>query len=64
MVGSLPIYMNYAASISDPLERFKCVMVANISYCYCDKIFERPLNPMLGETYQAFAEDGASILFE
>ena len=64
MTSALPIYMNYAASVSDPVERLKCVMVANISYVYCDKIFEKPLNPMIGETYQMFAEDGARVYVE
>jgi len=64
MTSALPIYMNYAASIDDPVERFKSVMVANISYVYCDKIFEKPLNPMIGETYQMFAEDGAHVYVE
>ena len=50
----MPIYYNYAASISDPVERLKVVMVSSISFIYCDKLFEKPLNPILGETYQAF----------
>lgn len=52
--SSMPIYYNYAASISDPVERLKVVMVSSISFIYCDKMFEKPLNPILGETYQAF----------
>jgi hypothetical protein len=45
------MYMNYAASIVDPIERFKLVMVNSISYFYGAKVFEKPLNPILGETF-------------
>jgi len=45
------IFLNYAASISDPLMRLKLVMVNSIAYFYGSKIFEKPLNPILGETF-------------
>ena len=45
------IYLNYAASINNPLERLKLVMVNSIAYFYGSKIFEKPLNPILGETF-------------
>ena len=50
----MPIYLNYAASRNDPIERLKLVMVSSICFVYCDKIFEKPLVPIIGETYQAF----------
>jgi len=56
--------MNYAASINDPIERFKLVMVNSIAYFYTAKVFEKPLNPVLGETYQARGADGANIFLE
>ena len=53
--STMPIYLNYAASIKDnPVERLKLVMAQNISQTYHDKIFHKPLNPILGETYQCF----------
>ena len=29
-----------------------------------EKIYEKPLNPILGETYQGFGQDGAKIYME
>jgi len=43
--------LNKAASINDPLERFKLVMVSSVAFMYPSKIYEKPLNPVLGETY-------------
>ena len=36
----------------------------SISYCYSAHTFEKPLNPILGETYQARMEDGTEVLLE
>lgn len=58
------IYLNKAASISDPVERMKLVMASNIAFVVPTKIYEKPLNPVLGETYQAIAADGAKIYLE
>jgi len=49
--STMVVYLNKAASISDPLERMKLLMTHNISFFYKEKIFEKPLNPILGETY-------------
>lgn len=62
--STMPILLNYAASISDPVERMKLVMTHSISFFYKEKIFEKPLNPILGETYQARGQDGAYIYME
>ena len=62
--SSMPIYFNYAASLTDPVERLKCVMVASISYIYCEKLYQKPLQPGIGETYQAYGQDGALIFYE
>jgi hypothetical protein len=56
--------MNKAASISDPIERMKLVMASSIAFMVPAKIYEKPLNPVLGETYQATAADGAKIFME
>ena len=59
-----PIYMTRAALTTDPVERMKLVMVHNLSFFVKEKIFEKPLNPILGETYQAYGQDGAKIFME
>lgn len=56
--------MNKAASIQDPVERMKLLMTHNLSFFYKEKIFEKPLNPILGETFQAIGQDGAMIYME
>jgi hypothetical protein len=45
------VYLNKAASICDPLERFKLVLAASIAFYYPSIMYEKPLNPVLGETY-------------
>jgi len=51
--STMPIYLNRAAMTSDPVERMKLVISHSISFFYKEKIFEKPLNPILGETFQA-----------
>ena len=58
------IYLNHAASLDDKVERVKLLIVASMASSYHDKIFEKPLNPILGETYQSYGQDGSSIVFE
>ena len=62
--STMVVYLNKAASISDPLERMKLLMTHNISFFYKEKIFEKPLNPIVGETYQSVGQDGAMIYCE
>ena len=62
--STMAVYLNYAASLDDPLERFKLVMVQSINWYYHTNIFEKPLNPILGETFQAIGQDGAKIYLE
>ena len=64
MQSVFPVYINHAAGITDPVERLKLVMVSSISFFYPEKIFEKPLNPILGETFQAYGQDGAEIFME
>jgi hypothetical protein len=42
----------------------KFVMTASVSYIYPTHCFDKPLNPILGETYQAIHEDGSEIFLE
>lgn len=62
--STMVIFLNKAASIQDPLERMKLLMAHNLSFFYKEKIFEKPLNPILGETFQALGQDGAMIYME
>ena len=56
--------MNKAAQTSDPVERMKLVMSANLSWNVYNTIFLKPLNPILGETYQCYGQDGTKIYLE
>ena len=40
------------------------VIAKDISTVIYNKSFEKPLNPILGETYQARGKDGAHIYME
>ena len=62
--STMVVFLNKAASIEDPLERMKLLMAHNLSFFYKEKIFEKPLNPILGETYQARGQDGSWIYLE
>ncbi|EGR28111.1 oxysterol binding, putative [Ichthyophthirius multifiliis] len=59
-----PFYLNKAAIESDPLERFKYVIVTTISSFYYTNTFLKPLNPVLGETLQAEFRDGTQVYCE
>jgi len=59
-----PLYMNLALKTDDPVERFKLYIVSQISYFYLTTSFAKPLNPILGETYNGYYEDGSRIFLE
>lgn len=59
-----PYIMNAAAMTEDPLERIKLLITAAISHMEPCNTFEKPLNPILGETYHAIMEDGTQIYCE
>ncbi len=44
-------YLNYAASVTDPIERMKAVVTSSIAFLKKNHTFEKPLNPLLGETF-------------
>ena len=46
-----PYYMNAAALTDDPLERMKLLLTAALAHMEACNTFEKPLNPILGETY-------------
>jgi hypothetical protein len=64
IAGPFCIYYNKAASISDKVERFKLTMTASMAYIYGSHFFEKPLNPILGETYYARCHDGSHVYME
>ena len=46
-------HLNAAAMTTDPLQRMKHVITANFAYVYPCHYWLKPLNPILGETYEA-----------
>lgn len=59
-----PYIMNAAAMTEDPIERIKLLITAAVSHMEPCNTFEKPLNPLLGETYHAYMEDGTQIYCE
>jgi hypothetical protein len=53
MASCYAIYFNKAAHTKDPVEKMKYTIVGALAFFYFEKIFEKPLNPILGETYEA-----------
>jgi len=49
---------------SDPLEKFKFVITATMSCFHSSSHFLKPLNPILGETYEMMWEDGSQVYVE
>lgn len=60
-IFQFPIYLNLAISSTDPLERFKFVVLATLSGFHKSSSFIKPLNPILGETYELEYEDGSKV---
>ena len=48
---SFSFYLNYAATVTDPVERMRAVITSTIAFLWKNSSFEKPLNPVLGETY-------------
>jgi hypothetical protein len=59
-----PLYLNLAQKSTDPLERFKLYFVASICYFYLTTSFAKPLNPILGETFTGYYDDGGRMYLE
>ena len=59
-----PLYMNAAAQTSDPVERMKFVITTSLSFVQPSHIFDKPLNPILGETFQGYLIDGSHVYME
>jgi hypothetical protein len=54
-----PLYMNRAAMVDDLIERFRLLMVATVCNYIQANTFLKPLNPILGETFEGCYEDGS-----
>lgn len=59
-----PLYLNKAASVTEPLERFKLVIVGSVSSFMYTSTFVKPLNPILGETLYGKMPDGSQLWAE
>jgi hypothetical protein len=59
-----PIYMNIAVNQSDPLEKIKFVITATIAGFHSSLLWLKPLNPILGETFEMYYEDGSHVYLE
>jgi hypothetical protein len=59
-----PAYLNAAALAKDPVERMKYVMIASIAFIGNSHHWDKPLNPILGETFQGLLPDGGQVFME
>ena len=57
-------YFQHAALASDPIERMKLVITGSICFLEPTHHWNKPLNPILGETYQAESPDGSKYYLE
>ena len=57
VAGPMARYFNAAAMSNDPIERMKLIMTASIAFLMPTHTWNKPLNPVLGETYQANLQD-------
>ena len=64
MTTTMPLYLNYAAATNDKVERMKFVIAHAVSYLYVDHTFEKPVESQLGETVQAYGQDGSCVYME
>jgi len=64
-IGCLgPAYLNAAALAKDPIERMKYVMLCSVAFIGNCHTFDKPLNPILGETYEGTLPDGGQVYME
>lgn len=59
-----PHYLNAAGYATDPIERMKYIITDSIAFIYPTHHFDKPLNPILGETFEAVMPDGSKIYCE
>jgi hypothetical protein len=59
-----PLYINRAVGVKDRVERMKLVITSMLGSFVNTSTFEKPLNPILGETQVAEMEDGTRMFAE
>lgn len=64
VAGPTAGYFAAAATSTDPVERMKLVILASFAFLYPCHTWDKPLNPVLGETVQARLPDGTMIYLE
>lgn len=64
MAGPVSPCFNTAALATDPVERMKYVIVGQFAYLYPCHTWDKPLNPILGETSQSYLPDGTKVYLE
>lgn len=62
--GFAPIFLRQAALETDHLERLKLVITSVVAGMYGSVKQLKPFNPLLGETYQGYYDDGTRIFCE
>lgn len=60
----IPFYLTRAVGTKDLLERFKLIIISTLSSFVHTSTFEKPLNPVLGETQHGELEDGTQLYSE
>lgn len=60
----ISFHLRAAALSNDPVFRMKQTIIACFGYIYPAHDFLKPLNPILGETYQSYLTDGGFIYME
>lgn len=59
-----PYYFRQAALSDDPVERMKFIIVASLAFVEPTFHWDKPLNPVIGETLQATSADGGKYFLE
>lgn len=57
-------FFSCAAATDDVVERMKFIVAASVAYIQPTHHWKKPLNPIIGETYQATSLDGSRIYIE
>ena len=63
-IFQLPVYLNLAGDQEDLIERMKYIITATISCFHNSSVFLKPLNPILGETFETMYDDGSKVFFD
>jgi hypothetical protein len=62
-IFQMPIYLNLAGEQNNKIERMKFIITSTISCFHNSSVFLKPLNPILGETYETMYDDGSKVNF-